>query len=183
MIKYRVFPAYAGMFRAPTASAGSAPTFSPHTRGCSVSGYRIGTDLTVFPAYAGMFRINLWQQGLLWGFPRIRGDVPDVAEVKNAITRFSPHTRGCSQCSQSHQQSAPVFPAYAGMFPHAENIGNPAQGFPRIRGDVPTSPRLRNTSPPFSPHTRGCSPVLNIFPGLTPVFPAYAGMFQHLATG
>ena len=137
----------------------------------------------VFPAYAGMFRINLWQQGLLWGFPRIRGDVPDVAEVKNAITRFSPHTRGCSQCSQSHQQSAPVFPAYAGMFPHAENIGNPAQGFPRIRGDVPTSPRLRNTSPPFSPHTRGCSPVLNIFPGLTPVFPAYAGMFQHLATG
>ena len=29
-------------------------------------------------------------------FPRIRGDVPQLAEKELALDSFSPHTRGCS---------------------------------------------------------------------------------------
>ena len=35
----------------------------------------------------------------------------------------------------------------------------------------------------FSPHTRGCSDVLEFFVVVESVFPAYAGMFKIKATG
>ena len=53
-------------------------------------------------------------------------------------------------------------------------------GFPRIRGDVPARGFAGLPGETFSPHTRGCSGGLSTGLGLSPVFPAYAGMFLHL---
>ena len=35
-------------------------------------------------------------------FPRIRGDVPGLAQETHTTSKFSPHTRGCSQFSEPH---------------------------------------------------------------------------------
>ena len=50
-------------------------------------------------------------------FPRIRGDVPLPVVAGSAYGGFSPHTRGCSLNQEVKPHAAPVFPAYAGMFP------------------------------------------------------------------
>ena len=50
-------------------------------------------------------------------------------------------------------------------------------GFPRIRGDVPHTAPIRWVLPEFSPHTRGCSGIIDDFKVTPKVFPAYAGMF------
>ena len=93
--------------------------------------------------------------------------------------------------------ASPVFPAYAGMFRRLEkefmaHMGFPAYagmfrfegfpkiitvGFPRIRGDVPSSGLLSPSSRVFSPHTRGCFHVRTARIRTSGVFPAYAGMF------
>ena len=96
MVKYRVFPAYAGMFPVVTPQAtcaGSFPRirgdvpisygityeerqFSPHTRGCSAGVCFAGQEAGVFPAYAGMFPQTRASNRETRRFPRIRGDVP-----------------------------------------------------------------------------------------------------------
>ena len=135
-LQLQVFPAYAGMFLARRSSGVSShgfprirgdvpstsirrppePWFSPHTRGCSGSFFRLLRRPGVFPAYAGMFRIMSGGRWRCRGFPRIRGDVPTKGELGLNLLPFSPHTRGCS-CRGNPQGSARwVFPAYAGMF-------------------------------------------------------------------
>ena len=153
----QVFPAYAGMFRSmmrtsagnrgfprirgdvPLArSTGFLPArFSPHTRGCSARIRRQHIGERVFPAYAGMFR----RQHSRWldqeGFPRIRGDVPNLIGPPKCSLRFSPHTRGCSYFAWLAGCVGGVFPAYAGMFRLSLASGHRGSRFPRIRGDVP----------------------------------------------
>ena len=112
----RVFPAYAGMFLVDELAGaadvcfprirGDVPqskpghtwycSFSPHTRGCSVSHVSIPRSPTVFPAYAGMFHPPGMLSNTRQSFPRIRGDVPDFDLKRIAEIVFSPHTRGCS---------------------------------------------------------------------------------------
>ena len=70
--------------------------FSPHTRGCSSVSGEFAAALEVFPAYAGMFLFYDLLEGQYDGFPRIRGDVPDVLDGEGSGLLFSPHTRGCS---------------------------------------------------------------------------------------
>ena len=131
-----VFPAYAGMFRfgegfsaplprfprirgdvpIPVRVDKTDPPFSPHTRGCSFFARRHEDFRRVFPAYAGMFRLRLGCARLLPCFPRIRGDIPLFHLSHFGLTRFSPHTRGCSDFRQQEKGTKKVFPAYAGMF-------------------------------------------------------------------
>ena len=91
----------------------------------------------VFPAYAGMFRTTSSRGRKLNSFPRIRGDVPGVAETCTVLFEFSPHTRGCSGNSPGLGDLRVVFPAYAGMFRGGPSGQEDCHGFPRIRGDVP----------------------------------------------
>ena len=73
------------------------------------------------------------------GFPRIRGDVPNSHRHNVIVTKFSPHTRGCSHLFDLFGGVHFVFPAYAGMFLINVRIFFLLVGFPRIRGDVPRS--------------------------------------------
>ena len=174
-----VFPAYAGMFPGGAVLEferqgfprirGDVPfwshwrmrtwTFSPHTRGCSVSsGWKVPTQ-AVFPAYAGMFRAGVFVGLDSVGFPRIRGDVPIWTTKSKRFWRFSPHTRGCSGRRHRKGFSGVVFPAYAGMFLKEAVAAAYVPRFPRIRGDVPGAPIWHPGRLRFSPHTRGCSPT------------------------
>ena len=113
------------------------------------------------------------------GFPRIRGDVPNMGWSLMALLSFSPHTRGCSAAKALENMGVQVFPAYAGMFRAGNAKTDPWVCFPRIRGDVPIVGTGQVTVPSFSPHTRGCSPACRTVGRYHPVFPAYAGMFRR----
>ena len=152
-------------------------TFSPHTRGCSPCRRRYRGSGGVFPAYAGMFRRCARWRRHRYRFPRIRGDVPELTKARKDLSKFSPHTRGCSVRGRDLLGCRLVFPAYAGMFRSLRHSGFGAQRFPRIRGDVPQRKRDRKKSWWFSPHTRGCSFREMCYPVFIGVFPAYAGMF------
>ena len=151
--------------------------FSPHTRGCSyIAGFK--DDIAkVFPAYAGMFPANHLQSRPCGGFPRIRGDVPLHLGRHLRPLEFSPHTRGCSAQPFDVVRRVSVFPAYAGMFLIPHDGYTQAEGFPRIRGDVPLQVCYTILSIAFSPHTRGCSSAASPALICAAVFPAYAGMF------
>ena len=134
--RQKVFPACAGMFRrvklvlrvvesfprmrgdVPQAKALEAldKAFSPHARGCSApvpfSTYRS----IVFPACAGMFPRTPHLPPNGRGFPRMRGDVPEILWHEWGQTGFSPHARGCSQVGGNRKRYKTVFPACAGMF-------------------------------------------------------------------
>ena len=137
----------------------------------------------VFPAYAGMFPLQLPHRTHLDCFPRIRGDVPADQVADQLQSGFSPHTRGCSPFCWGKITFPFVFPAYAGMFRKPHSFPWLLDGFPRIRGDVPSRWSERHRKETFSPHTRGCSgkPLMKFFE-LT-VFPAYAGMFPRRGGG
>ena len=176
-----VFPAYAGMFRGlrlrrrilsrfprmrgdvpPCGTPGtSPPTFSPHTRGCSIS--EVGGHVTgrVFPAYAGMFRLSPSPTRPASCFPRIRGDVPAALPHSWVDIQFSPHTRGCSSLQPPNQPCS--------------------RGFPRMCGDVPSFWVTPRATFWFSPHMRGCSVAKPGQMYVLGVFSAYAGMFRFLS--
>ena len=92
------------------------------------------------------------------GFPRMRGDVPNLYS-----TPLLP---------------SPVFPACAGMFPSKMILRKPKPRFPRMRGDVPLSQSWTCEARGFSPHARGCSHSAATIPLGDQVFPACAGMFR-----
>ena len=94
---------------------------------------------SVFPAYAGMFRYRSILNRAEESFPRIRGDVPVQYDYWMRQQKFSPHTRGCSLLTRRSRCRRSVFPAYAGMFPAFSGLTEVLEGFPRIRGDVPTA--------------------------------------------
>ena len=155
--------------------------FSPHTRGCSAHHQVYHSPYVVFPAYAGMFRRLHGVAGKRWRFPRIRGDVPRGKQEKREERKFSPHTRGCSWRPTLTLRPPRVFPAYAGMFRCAQPYFKVSDGFPRIRGDVPTCRQGYSPGRRFSPHTRGCSVPRVCLIRRHHVFPAYAGMFRAVS--
>ena len=151
------FPRIRGDVPASPESANHQPTFSPHTRGCSVPPVLELFCRCVFPAYAGMFRSTRVGAFLSMCFPRIRGDVPPHGPLSGVGRAFSPHTRGCSFLTYSNSLVTTVFPAYAGMFRQSALPYDSSMSFPRIRGDVPTYVAIVPGMDLFSPHTRGCS--------------------------
>ena len=58
-----------------------------------------------------------------FGFPRVRGDVPEGLATLDVIQEFSPRARGCSRDGWAHVLRVHVFPACAGMFPPNPKIG------------------------------------------------------------
>ena len=112
---FRVFPACAGMFPTPTTCSGQVVSFprvrgdvpwcdaprvgmcpfSPRARGCSAAPGDTVVIYAVFPACAGMFLGFDADLMLHFGFPRVRGDVPQTASCSPPLRRFSPRARGC----------------------------------------------------------------------------------------
>ena len=70
-------------------------------------------------------------------FPRVRGDVPRLGDLKGFEVWFSPRARGCSRHGVADAAVGAVFPACAGMFLRIVLFLIGIRGFPRVRGDVP----------------------------------------------
>ena len=135
--------------------------FSPHTWGCSGL-HRLWTRFgRVFPTHVGMFRIFLWVTGGLRCFPHTRGDVPFYRFGCRSVSVFSPHTWGCSVLLTSIRFFCLVFPTHVGMFRSLIFCCIQSRCFPHTRGDVPFCLRLLALETKFSPHTWGCSELLN----------------------
>ena len=111
--------------------------FSPRARGCSAPHPTAAELYSVFPACAGMFRTGLVVNPSCMGFPRVRGDVPNIRLARALVVRFSPRARGCSLCCGLSMVWPWVFPACAGMFRFPVDLTEISFGFPRVRGDVP----------------------------------------------
>ena len=93
---------------------------------------------------------------------------------------FSPRARGCSPRRRNQNHYCDVFPACAGMFPGFQAAMRNADGFPRVRGDVPTTDIRRTSLAAFSPRARGCSDGYAFRELKVQVFPACAGMFLQI---
>ena len=91
--------------------------FSPRARGCSHHRPRKRGKQRVFPACAGMFLTCDYIAHTIYGFPRVRGDVPFCVRNNHQPRQFSPRARGCSISGHFHNFHIEVFPACAGMFP------------------------------------------------------------------
>ena len=104
-----------------------------------------------------MFLYPRQKNQLPTSFPRVRGDVPVIEPVVMPVLKFSPRARGCSGKVDPVRPILLVFPACAGMFRMMFMSGGRLSGFPRVRGDVPETPRNRARGARFSPRARGCS--------------------------
>ena len=133
----RGFPRVRGDVPVRPVACGNSPLFSPRARGCSCRQGRRHAGAAVFPACAGMFLTCPLCEWRAISFPRVRGDVPCSVVCNRPRGGFSPRARGCSAATGAASESAMVFPACAGMFPHPAKRGGRRSGFPRVRGDVP----------------------------------------------
>ena len=157
----RGFPAHAGMDRRPDRSRpdrggfprtrGDGPVLlcsptgaaavSPHTRGWTRSPRRRRWCSPGFPAHAGMDLAGCLYGGFIQRFPRTRGDGPAQFSVSLTVRPVSPHTRGWTPKRLARLGQLHGFPAHAGMDPRAIGPWATAAGFPRTRGDGPSSTR------------------------------------------
>ena len=132
------------------------PWSSPHTRGCFSDLEQDHKMQEVFPAYAGVFHHYATLAELQTGLPRIRGGVSIGTEFYEHESGSSPHTRGCFYGRPAPPWFLSVFPAYAGVFPMADEKTEHLIGLPRIRGGVSASLTSAMRALGSSPHTRGC---------------------------
>ena len=147
-------------------------------RGCSEGAKALKEMGVVFPAYAGMFLARNHRMGFMVSFPRVCGDVPNIARINFDRFTFSPRMRGCSDTGKITKIIIKVFPAYAGMFRARRWPESPCGGFPRVCGDVPLIKQHVPRLVQFSLRMRGCSGKGYVRAHARGVFPAYAGMFR-----
>ena len=110
------------------------------------------------------------------GFPRARGDAPDLVLRAGQTYQFPPRTRGCTRGRAALGVLVEVFPAHAGMHPGKTHRIFTHPGFPRARGDAPITNYGTRLLKKFPPRTRGCTHVHVGLSGHLSVSPAHAGM-------
>src|SRR5680860_1245381 len=149
---------------------------SPHTRGCSSPRPGRSRSWLVVPAHAGVLPRATSLDPTLPGRPRTRGGAPTRSRSNHSGCRSSPHTRGCSPSGHVRCVDLVVVPAHAGMLPAPTTASLALIGRPRTRGGAPL--RSTTTTAPrwSSPHTRGCSPLIETIAARSEVVPAHAGV-------
>ena len=108
--------------------------------------------------------------------PRIRGDGPALIVRWECSGQFSPYSRGWSRVGTLEANPAPILPVFAGMVRLGDMHAKKGEYSPRIRGDGPSTPNTRRSSPQFSPYSRGWSHRSPAYPGRRNILPVFAGM-------
>ena len=149
---------------------------SPPTRGWTAGGSRRQGARTGFPAHAGMDPVPIARLFASTGFPRPRGDGPDLGLPDVRIDEVSPPTRGWTPSGRAWQLLCPGFPAHAGMDRGMACGRAGGARFPRPRGDGPPAASCERARSQVSPPTRGWT-MSGFFPEQqVSGFPAHAGM-------
>ena len=136
--------------------------------------------LWVFPAHAGVIPVSIVIQPNSICFSRTRGGDPGGYYGGYYWRQFFPHTRGWSWENGIPVAMVNVFPAHAGVIPHAESVRDILNSFSRTRGGDPIIYRARVCLHMFFPHTRGWSRLDAAGTSFLPVFPAHAGVILYL---
>ena len=109
------------------------------------------------PARAGMYPRQAGDAQSGHGFPRTRGDVPELEALLGLARQLPPHARGCTPNSAWPRRAWPASPARAGMYRRQARLALRFRCFPRTRGDVPAPAYVGDDTPPLPPHARGCT--------------------------
>ena len=139
--------------------------------------------LIVSPAGAGMHLTLLLLAVTRAGFPRRRGDAPDLSNPGPPDPRFPPQARGCTLYRAAVPTHGAVSPAGAGM--HLADVRGRGYriGFPRRRGDAPPAQASASSAISFPPQARGCTAEIAVSEPVIQVSPAGAGMHRISRAG
>ena len=146
--------------------------FPPHARGWTRHERYFSASVSVSPACAGMDLAKDIGFRLDGGFPRMRGDGPDLMMMPARVAMFPPHARGWTFSPPREIGAFPphargwtlrtvralqagVSPACAGMDPTAGRSLASMFRFPRMRGDGPVAAQIATAIEEFPPHARG----------------------------
>ena len=110
------------------------------------------------------------------GFPRTRGDGPPAVDHRRLPILFPPHTRGWTLRGLPLADARRVSPAHAGMDRSLSTTIRLRFGFPRTRGDGPSTYVSESSWLKFPPHTRGWTAPPPAVRKTIFVSPAHAGM-------
>ncbi len=115
--------------------------------------------------------------------PRTRGGAPNLGSIEGPLFPSAPHTRGCSVPDPSQLGHFTVRPAHAGVLRYW--VVDTAEDAcpPRTRGGAPATSETDTQIRSSAPHTRGCSVLVGVDPGLREVRPAHAGVLRRVGTG
>ena len=147
--------------------------FSPYSRGWSPVIHGRGVWKTILPVFAGMVRHMALGGLLITHSPRIRGDGPVFWGAAWYATGFSPYSRGWSGFPLAGLDITVIQP---------RGLLAVASYSPRIRGDGPTHALPNTHASPFSPCSRGWSPLPPDLRTFTSIFPVFAGMARPSPT-
>ena len=129
--------------------------FTPHARGSTPVTHLVARHDTVYPACAGIDLKESAAPATKPSLPRMRGDRPK-SRTSNPVSRlFTPHARGSTVLRSTITFWAEVYPACAGIDPPPAWRWRYRYGLPRMRGDRPPPPPLRQYLHMFTPHARG----------------------------
>ncbi len=109
------------------------------------------------PASAGMVPPRSKTSWSLVGFPRVRGDGPDLFAVVLLGSTVPPRPRGWSQLLVACPRFVSGSPASAGMVPLTISCRYFSRRFPRVRGDGPEAASSPVPMPTVPPRPRGWS--------------------------
>ena len=110
------------------------------------------------------------------GFPRTRGDGPNLYGAADPVSLFPPHARGWTLIDGLAKRPLGVSPARAGMDRARRSRCAAPWRFPRTRGDGPDHGGQFAVRPVFPPHARGWTRGGPARLGSRRVSPARAGM-------
>ena len=167
-----------GPVHAPTAP--DRGKFSPYSRGWSVPELRPWNTGGILPVFAGMVPYLGLSKILQADSPRIRGDGPIIKHVIHHGLKFSPYSRGWSQCPSAQSHQVAILPVFAGMVLRLVACARKALYSPRIRGDGPLSTVSPINMEAFSPYSRGWSSGKRTGINNHLILPVFAGMVPEM---
>ncbi len=136
-------------------AASSVTKWSPRTRGWSRDRLGHHHGGTVVPAHAGVVPGPVRHRLTRRRGPRARGGGPVSDLDGDAVSVWSPRTRGWSPDRCPAQAPRIVVPAHAGVVPSGPCVRPRPPGGPRARGGGPRTSVSSRPSSRWSPRTRG----------------------------
>ena len=173
------FPRRRGDAPSRPSGGGTTTRFPPQARGCTLHTAKAESTGGVSPAGAGMHRPPFLSPTPGSGFPRRRGDAPQLLRLLCGPRMFPPQARGCTLRGHRPSPRPVVSPAGAGMHRCAAGTTGSSSSFPRRRGDAPSTATLSRPATEFPPQARGCTEERGRERGRAGVSPAGAGMHRR----
>ena len=159
--------------------AGAGAGSSPRMRGARSSTATPHPQQGIIPAYAGSTPSARRCGWRAWDHPRVCGEHSSPLNVCVFETGSSPRMRGALKNTCAEIDKLRIIPAYAGSTSWPRVLRRQAQDHPRVCGEHPSTPRLRESKRGSSPRMRGAQCFCPWTQAMRGIIPAYAGSTLH----